>query len=68
MKGGVICFGQTPIFGVETKALRGVFSSVSQVGFNKIVIEGDSQMVIKALKGNIEIRWQVFNFIEGILP
>jgi len=51
---------------VEARALTDGVNLATQGGFNKILIEGNNQIVIQALKRNIKIPWQRSNIIEDI--
>jgi len=55
IKAGAVYYGHTSILVAEARALRDGVNSAIQVGFNKIVIEDNNQIVIQALKRNIQI-------------
>jgi len=59
-------YGNTSILVAEVRALTDEVSSAIQTEFNKIVIEGDNQILIQALKGNIHAPWQISNIIADV--
>ena len=57
-------YGETSIPAAEARALRDRVTSAVQVEFNEIVIEGDNQTLIQALRENIYIPRQISNIIK----
>ena len=66
LKEGASYYGHTSILVAEVRALREGVISIVQKAINKIIIEGSNQIVIQALKGNIQIPWQISNIIEDL--
>jgi len=57
-------FRGTSILLAEGRSLRYVENAVLQISFNKIIIEGDSQIAILVLNAKTQISWQIPNIIE----
>ena len=51
---------------VEARALRDWINLAVQAAFNKIITEGDSLIIIQALKGNIQVPWKISNIIKDL--
>jgi len=55
-----------PILVAEATAMRDGISAALQVEFRKIQVEGDNQIVIKAMQKQIHTRWQIAPILEDI--
>ena len=50
----------------EAQALKDGVFLVIQARYRNITIEGDNLIVIQALKGKVQIPWQIANIVEDI--
>jgi len=51
----------------EARALRDGMQAANAAGYKDIIIEGDNQMIIKALLGFASIPWKISNVIRDVL-
>ncbi|CAN6558397.1 unnamed protein product [Malus baccata var. baccata] len=58
--------GETTINVAECLALRDAFWIVRSKDFRKILVEGDSKLVIDVMQGTSGVPWWVMNIIEDI--
>ena len=70
-QGGFITAGtrlleSAPILVAEATALRDGISTALQAGFCRIAVEGDNQVVLKAVQKQILALWQIAPIIENI--
>ena len=66
VKAGAGYYGETSILVAEARALRDGLRSAIQARFKQIAIEGDNNIVNQALKGHIQVPWQILNIIKDI--
>jgi len=57
---------QAPILVAEATAVRDGLKSALEAGFRHIEVEGDNQVVIHAIQGQITPPWQIAPIIEDI--
>ena len=50
----------------ETRALRDGVQEADVVGFKKLIIEWDNQVIIKVLLGTASTPWQISNIIRDV--
>jgi len=69
--GGLLLAGgrfleQAPILVAEATAVRDGIIAALDAGFRSIEVEGDNQIVIRAIQGRIEPPWRIASLIEDI--
>jgi len=70
-KGGFIMAGSrfmenAPILVAEATAMRDGISAALQAGYRKIQVEGDNQIVIRAIQKLIHTPWQIASILQDI--
>ena len=55
-----------PILVAEATAMRDGISAALQAGYRKIQVEGDNQIVIRAVQKQIHIPWQIAPILQDI--
>ena len=66
LKVGAANYGHASSLVAEARALKNGVCLAIQAGHTNIDIEGDSLIVIQALKGKFHIPWQIANIIEDL--
>ena len=57
---------QVPIIVAEATTMRDGINVALQAGFHRIEVEGDNQIVIKAMQKQISTPWQIAPTLEDI--
>ena len=57
---------QAPIIVAEATAMRYGIRAALNAGYRKIQVEGDNQLVIKAIQNQIHTPWQIATLLEDI--
>ena len=70
-QGGFVIAGtrfmeQAPIIVAEATAMRDGIRAALDAGYRKIQVEGDNQIVIKAIQNQIHTPWQIATLLEDI--
>jgi len=55
-----------PILVAEATAMRDGINAALQIGYRKILVEGDNQIVIRAIQKQIRTPWQIAPILQDI--
>jgi len=66
IKAGSRFLEQASILIAEATAMRDGISTALQAGFRRLEVEGDNQIVIKAVQKQIQVPWQIAPILEDI--